>query len=138
MRDDADHQYHAAEQVHQQVTQAGPIGALRAGRPDHDGRTERHDLPKHEYRQQIAGKGHTDRRAGVDERRGQFGGGRLAMSIQPPGEGHDREHRGEQPALGRRAHRLERVVEKGQLQRSVCGQTPHRRQRECGQAEQYQ
>ena len=138
VRDDADHQHDAAEQVDEQVAQAGSVGALRAGRPDDDGRAERHDLPEHEHGDQIAGKGHADRRAGIDERRSQFGDAGLTMGVQTAGKGHDRKYGCKQAALGGRADRLEGIVEEAELQRRVGRQAPYGQQGQYWQTKQHQ
>ena len=90
--------HHAAEQVDHGVTQAGAVGGVGAGRPDHQGRADRHDLPEYEQGDEIAGEGDADGAAGIDERRRKLDDARLGQRIESARECHKREDGGEQTA----------------------------------------
>ena len=108
------HQDHAAEQVDRGIAQAGGTGAGRRRRPDHQCRADRHDLPENEDRDNVAGEGDAERRAGVAIGSRQLRRPVLRQGEQPAGERHDRKNRAEQPGQPVAAHQLE--VERAGLQ----------------------
>ena len=61
-------QQHSGQNVGEQVAQPGAKRSGAAPRPDEAYRRERHQLPEHEERQQIAGKDRAQRRPRVDQR----------------------------------------------------------------------
>ena len=54
------------------------------GAPEDERRADRHQLPEHEHREQVAGERDTDRRTRVDERGGYLEPARLSANRLPP------------------------------------------------------
>ena len=106
----AGHQDDAAQEVHQDVAEAGLVGAFGVGRPEHQGRAQGHDLPEDEDRDQVAGEGDADGGAGIGEGGGELQDARLAQGEERAGEGHDGEDGAEETAEGVAFQRLQSVV----------------------------
>ena len=132
---DPRHQDHAAEQVDQQVAEAGIPGAFAARRPDHQGGTQGHDLPEDEQGDQVATESHAHGGAGVHVRRDQFRQPGAAHGVGTPGECHEAEDDGEQAAARGGVHRRDPVVEKLKLDLRADGQGPNRHESQQGQGQ---
>ena len=134
MAGNARHQQYAAQQVHHQVAPRRVIGA-GPGRPDDQGRADRHDLPKDEHGDEVAGAGHADRAACIDKRGRRFERVGLAHGEQAAGKRHDREDGRKKPP-DRCALQHDQVIIQhmdGECRAVGCGPDHGQRKQRCTQ-----
>ena len=103
-------QQRTAENVHQQITVSGRLRLRRAAEPHHEQRRHRHQLPKDEQRDPVAGEHDSEAAAGIDQ-----GGGVLAavphvQGIQNTDAGDKAENQAEHVAQGVHSQDVQRVV----------------------------